>query len=186
MCSSQCHDWQSWVEAETQKRLASSTSSPVMRAPSNYSRVILGAIIFIGLVNASSMSDEVSIRSDYEFEMPYDEPLWFCPSADAWKTRHSSFQTPKSFKTAFHSLFSASKPICVAPSAFSNLALMHTLWAHVRRSRITTMTLPQQLAAHVLQSVAAALERWLLSIKELCATSEEVARANPVEMSMLC
>jgi hypothetical protein len=115
--------------------------------------------------------------------MPYDEPLWFCPSADAWKTRHSSFQTPKSFKTAFHSLFSASKPICVAPSAFSHLALMHTLWAHVRHSRVTTMTLPQHLAAHVHQSVATALERWLLSIKELCATSKDISRANPSLMA---
>ncbi|OJJ67804.1 hypothetical protein ASPBRDRAFT_68546 [Aspergillus brasiliensis CBS 101740] len=161
LCSSKCQDWESWVEAEARKR------------------AIINTTIFLGLMSVSSISDEISVPGDFEFEMPYDEPLWLCPNAEAWKSLHSLMQVPKSFKTAFHALLYAPEPLCTTPSVLGHLTLMHALWAHVRRSRYTAMALPSQLATQVLQSAANALRRWILSVKELWVACEEASRANP-------
>lgn len=177
LCSSKCQDWESWVEAEARKRLVLSLGTGNID-PSNHSRAIINTIIFLGFMSISSMSDEISMPGEFEFEMPYDEPLWLCPNAEAWKSQHSLVQEPKSFKSAFHALLHTPEPLCTTPSVLGHLTLMHALWAHVRRSRFTAMALPSQLATQVLQSAANALGRWLLSIKELCVACEEVSRAN--------
>lgn len=142
-------------------------------------RAVFCAIWMAGVLYTCSIVAEPLVRSDFKFEMPYDETLWLSQSHDEWDARRASAASPILFKAAFKNLFTNSGSSIWSRSVLGHLALMVALYNHTCQCRAVAMPLPPLLAEQVLQSISVALCRWLMTLEAFCGSTDEVLQLNP-------